>query len=477
MDIMQQQAAFPTKSFAPGFKLQDVYGTGTLPYLKWVQMVKTGERTITPGDPTDDVNIDRYNMEAQQTGAMSFGDMMKGIAPSVASLGATAMFDAGALPFVKTGDPYVQDLAYMDRLGIAAKQAALPDVVPLSKTQINPSGTPLAGVPAQKQVEQQVDLGYRLAETPQLGGLGKIPEGFEFRAELANPGVAQATGNIDLFNKLNATRQLGGMGDPARLGGRTFQTPEGPIAVNPGLGRVASIPGPRGGSQGAYVYRDSDIVSAQSDLTSQGKTSNLVAEAITPGMEAPGFLEKAGSELFSGANWGRAAVGATAGFFTALITGQDPAAAARQAIGAGIGNVIGTAVAGPFGGLIFGTIGAQLTKKRVICNELVRQGLMSREHMMLDYKFTKEHLTPQHVRGYHFWAVPVVRKMREGKSVGFWRHIATHRANEIAHIYGKRDKPDYLGKVYRRIFEPACWVVGAICKQKDWQSLYSTKGI
>lgn len=455
--VYQQRAANPLDAYDPSFKLQDVYGTGALPYLDWVEMVKTGERTITPEDPIDQQYIDRYNMEAQQTGAMSFGDMMKGIAPSVASLGATAMFDAGALPFVKTGDPYVQDLAYMDRLGIAAKQAALPDVVPLSKTRSNPSGTPLAGVPAQKQVEQQVDLGYRLAETPPLGGLSAIPAGYQLRGELANEGVARATGNIDLFNELN----------------RVDTVDYGPPA--PGVGRVARL-GEKG--PGAYVYRDSDIVSAQSDLTLQGKSpGNLVADPITPGMEAPGFLEKAGSELFSGANWGRAAVGATAGFFTALITGQDPAAAARQAIGAGVGGAIGTAAFGPVGGLILGTIGSQLTKKRVICNELVRQGLMSREHMMLDYKFTKEHLTPQHVRGYHFWAVPVVRKMREGKSVGFWRHVATHRANEIAHIYGKRDKPDYLGKVYRRIFEPACWVVGAICKQKDWQSLYSTKGI
>jgi hypothetical protein len=172
----------------------------------------------------------------------------------------------------------------------------------------------------------------------------------------------------------------------------------------------------------------------------------------------------------------RAGVTGLASFGTALLTGQDAVTAARAAVGGTVGGYVG-GFFGPIGSMIGSALGASLTRKRVICNELVRQGLMSREHMMLDYKFTKEHLTPQHVRGYHFWAVPVVRKMREGKSVGFWRHIATHRANEIAHIYGKRDKPDYLGKVYRRIFEPACWLVGAICKQKDWQSLYSTKGI
>jgi hypothetical protein len=65
--------------------------------------------------------------------------------------------------------------------------------------------------------------------------------------------------------------------------------------------------------------------------------------------------------------------------------------------------------------------------------------------------------------------------MRKGKGVGFWRHIATHRANEIEYIYGKREKPDYLGKVYRRIFEPTCWLIGAFCQQKDHTVLYGER--
>jgi hypothetical protein len=58
-----------------------------------------------------------------------------------------------------------------------------------------------------------------------------------------------------------------------------------------------------------------------------------------------------------------------------------------------------------------------------------------------------------------------------------WAHVAGHRANEIAHIYGKRDKPDYLGKVYRKILEPICWSIGLFCKQTDWSILYKTKEI
>ena len=59
----------------------------------------------------------------------------------------------------------------------------------------------------------------------------------------------------------------------------------------------------------------------------------------------------------------------------------------------------------------------------------------------------------------------------------FWKHVAGHRANEIAYIYGERDKPDYLGKVYRKILEPICWSVGMLCKKSDWSILYKSKEI
>lgn len=454
MDIMQQRAAFPTKSFAPGFKLQDVYGTGTLPYLEWVQMVKTGERTITPGNPDDDANIGRYNMEAQQTGAQSFGDMMKALAPSIAQYTAQAGYDVFT-------DPYRNQLG--KSLGDKALETGaslFPEKLPFTDVQLR---DPLP----QSLVDDSIERGYRL-QTPNkiTGGIGRIPAGKEYFPELATADIARATGNIDTFNLLNkpvSEGQYAGMGS----------------IPNPSRGTLVGL-GPRSPITGqtiltedtSYVYNPQDVAAAR---TSVGGT--LAADPIQAVPTQARTALSGVTDYFTDAdNYYRGIVGGIAGFGTALLTGQDPAAAARAAVGGTIGGIAG-GVFGPIGSMIGAALGTQLTKKRVICNELVRQGLMSREHMMLDYKFTKEHLTPQHVRGYHFWAVPVVRKMREGKSVGFWRHIATHRANEIAHIYGKRDKPDYLGKVYRRIFEPACWVVGAICKQKDWQSLYSTKGI
>jgi hypothetical protein len=159
-------------------------------------------------------------------------------------------------------------------------------------------------------------------------------------------------------------------------------------------------------------------------------------------------------------------------FLTGLLSGDSPIEAAKQGLKVGAATYIGTALLGPLGGLIGGILGG-----RVICNELMRQGVMTREHVVLDYRFTRDYLTPTHVKGYHVWAVWMVKQMRNGRMVKLWAHVAGHRANEIAHIYGKRDKPDYLGKVYRKILEPICWSIGLFCKQTDWSILYKTKEI
>jgi hypothetical protein len=159
-------------------------------------------------------------------------------------------------------------------------------------------------------------------------------------------------------------------------------------------------------------------------------------------------------------------------FLTELISGESAIDAARQGLKVGAAHYIGTALLGPIGGIIGSILGG-----RVICNELMRQGVMTREHVVLDYRFTRDYLTPTHVKGYHVWAVWMVKQMRNGRMVKLWAHVAGHRANEIAHIYGKRDKPDYLGKVYRKILEPICWSIGLFCKQTDWSILYKTKEI
>ena len=176
------------------------------------------------------------------------------------------------------------------------------------------------------------------------------------------------------------------------------------------------------------------------------------------------------------ANWTSAAGAGLGTFAIGLVTGQDPVKAAKSAGATVIGKAFGTALFGPLGGFLGGALGGMFGG-RVICNELMRQGLADRKQVVMDYKFTRDYLTPTHVKGYHVWAVWMVKQMRKGRFVKFWSHVAGHRANEIAYIYGERDKPDYLGKVYRKIFEPVCWLVGSFCEKTDWSILYNKKEI
>jgi len=170
--------------------------------------------------------------------------------------------------------------------------------------------------------------------------------------------------------------------------------------------------------------------------------------------------------LYGSAGAGLGAVAAN------LIAGRSLKDSVKTGAKVGAGTYVGTLIGGPIGGLIGGVFGG-----RVICNELMRQSVMTRKQVVLDYKFTRDHLTPTHVNGYHVWAVWMVKQMRKGRFVPFWKHVAGHRANEIAYIYGERDKPDYLGKVYRKVLEPICWSIGFFCKKTDWTVLYKQKEV
>ena len=194
-------------------------------------------------------------------------------------------------------------------------------------------------------------------------------------------------------------------------------------------------------------------------------------------MEDATFGELLNPTTAAGAqNWKGAAGGAVGNFAVQLVMGRDPVKAAKSAGAGAIGKALGTAIGGPIGGWIGGALGS-IIGGRVICNELMRQGLLTRKQVVMDYRFTRDYLTPTHVNGYHIWAVWMVKQMRQGKFVNFWKHVAGHRANEIAYIYGEREKPDYLGKIYRKILEPTCWLIGSVCKKTDWSVLYNQKEI
>jgi len=108
---------------------------------------------------------------------------------------------------------------------------------------------------------------------------------------------------------------------------------------------------------------------------------------------------------------------------------------------------------------------------RVICTELHKAGEMSTVDWVRDTRFTFKTLTKSHVKGYLFWAIPTVKYMKKYPLYRkIWKHIAQHRANDIAWRLGE-SKFDLLGRIYAGIGEPTCWLIGKFVSDKQYNEL------
>ena len=95
-----------------------------------------------------------------------------------------------------------------------------------------------------------------------------------------------------------------------------------------------------------------------------------------------------------------------------------------------------------------------------------------KEAMKLWYLFQKKHLTPTHQVGYHFLFKPFVRGMKKSKILtAIGSHFAKQRTKDIKHImFGT--KFSLLGRIYRIMFVPICYITGLILTRKEklaWQ--------
>jgi hypothetical protein len=415
-----------------GQRLQDVYGTSALPVFEWVRSIQTGERSYNPADAFDQNRAEEYKQLQQQDTSLpelpGVTDLIKGSAPQIGAFVGSRIASSAMDPIVQgmAGDQVGNVLSEFGKslLPDFAGGGSLPTAAMADATSSFLGSGGSAGVAGVKA---------------QLGNNVFVPE-------LASEASAMATGNLDVFNTL-----LDGGGPAAQIGNN-------------------------------LVYSKSALDAAVSGSTANATIGNSVTKGITSqnitsAAAGETYMSGVGKTLTDSNVWGSAGIGAIVSFGIGVAMGQDPVKAAKSAGAAAIGGVIGNAIGGPIGGFIGSTLGGMIGG-RVICNELQRQGLMTRKQIVLDYKFTRDYLTPAHVDGYHYWAIHVVRQLRQGKNVKLWKHIATHRVNEIAYIYGERDKPDYLGKIYRHIGEPACWVIGKLKnKESDWSVLYQQKEI
>ena len=436
---------YENRAFSSGLgtSLQDVYGTKAMPMFQFIRQIKTGERTYDPSRPEDRDFREQYERYQQQnpqapTFAQVIGETAMGLAPRVGSAVGQALINPG---------DYLQGDA-LSRAGQGVLDTFTPspyETVSSLRTDFDP-----AFLSKDQAYIPELD-NLKLAK--QTGNEALMTELKPFETKIDVPS--------DSFFGSDTTKQtVYDTGKMAKAG----------LEFNP-EGQLFKFDAP-----GSYdIATRPDAIGA----VEVGNLSAPVTASTSSGFT--GYAENVGGRLNPSTTAGASNYSAAggAGLFaaaTTLVLTGDVEKAAMTGAGTAIGQSIGTALLPGIGTVVGGIIGGALGG-RVICNELCKQGLITRKQLINDYKFTRDYLSTKHINGYHLWALWMVKQMRKGKYVDFWKHIVIHRSNEIAYIYGERDKPDYLGKLYRKIFEPVCWTLGLFCKETDWSVLYKTKEI
>lgn len=310
--------------------------------------------------------------------------------------------------------------------------------------------------------------------------------------------ISPATGNLELPSS-NNTQQI--LDSGSRLASSTAPATESPLS---GIDSADEIKVPstgdqvksmaREGAKGLGTYAGQEIGSRVGSgqtfgeaTTNFGKDLGIVggdgsgtgsvvgsgADATTvPGnapatsSAAPTLGDSVGGRLQSGANIGGAAGAGLGRAAVGLLTGEDPGRAVKAGVGTAVGTYIGNAIVPGVGGFVGGLVGGA-AGGRVICTELVRQGRMAPPMVRLDAEFTAKALTPLHMIGYLAWAQPYTKLMRRDDWIGriataVMYPIAASRMEEIRYIERQRLTPHWCGRIVRCVFEPFCWIVGAI---------------
>lgn len=204
-----------------------------------------------------------------------------------------------------------------------------------------------------------------------------------------------------------------------------------------------------------------------------GKMGGQFGPATTGQLaEAGGGATGSAGGFGSSANIGAAAGSGIATAAAVLLTGGGVEKAAKSGVGTAAGTYIGTALGGPIGGFIGGSIGG-MVGGRVICTQLVADGLLSKADQRLDMEFTFHALSSVHVRGYLFWARAWVEKMKKNPALRDRTHkVVVWRLNEIKYQLGIVDRPDWRGKIVRLIGENLCFIIGMFLEDTAESVIY-----
>ena len=101
---------------------------------------------------------------------------------------------------------------------------------------------------------------------------------------------------------------------------------------------------------------------------------------------------------------------------------------------------------------------------KIVCTAMYKTtGLEEwKKHIRVWQIFERKYLTPYHEKGYHLLFKPFVKAMHKNNIIKLLgAHVAKHRTQDLKHIMFN-SKPSWLGRIYRKILEPICYLVGRL---------------
>ena len=111
---------------------------------------------------------------------------------------------------------------------------------------------------------------------------------------------------------------------------------------------------------------------------------------------------------------------------------------------------------------------------KVICTELYNLGDMDEETYEMDLEYAAVHFSPEAIRGYQAWAIPVVKAMRQSKEdKELVSPMVENFLEEVAYRMGKSETGNEAGRILLDEGVPLFERIGVLINEPDWKSLFN----
>lgn len=111
----------------------------------------------------------------------------------------------------------------------------------------------------------------------------------------------------------------------------------------------------------------------------------------------------------------------------------------------------------------------------VLCTYYYKKGIIPRKIYVADGRYAERFIDEDTMRGYHYWAVPLVRLLQTGNHPSlekFFEKVVVSWAYEMAYRVGVAEKSNVFGWLMTKICEPICRKFGRSVGTRDYKALW-----